>query len=188
MRKKLMTVFLVITLVVQLFVPAVMITCRYMEQHIAEENGEMFTFSVTQMSYYNSSFHFRMILNTRNNYLVPEVFTDGIAYFKSYDEKPDTDTYIDCSMRDYRTSEYGVSFPDIYIVTDDYRNLEFVEFMRHHYYEDEKSGYVYYDECLVEAYVYKGKLFVSAVYIDGVDAKEYLSNLNENYDGSFSVL
>lgn len=182
MRKKLMTVLLVVTIIIQIAAPVVMIGYRYAEQHVAEKNGEMYTFSATQLSYYNNSLHFRLIMNTLNRYLVPEVYDDGLAYFRSYDNKPDTDSYIDRTLLSYRTSEYGVSFPDIYIVTEDYSNLEFVEFMRHHYYENEQSGYVYFENCTVDAYIYKGKMFISQVYIDGVEANEFLSRLNEQYE------
>ena len=174
MRKKLPYIFLAIVIFIQICVPVGMITYHKIDSNLAEAKGEKFRFVIDRLSYsHEGKLYF--VINSRSEwkwedkYAEIEVAEDGFVNLILTDNKPEGNYYITSS------SEYNFEFPIDEIDTEYYENIYSMEL--HRYYDYNEFGY--YDEAYLEAYVYKGRVGAPEIYIDGMEADEYLAILDE---------
>ena len=68
------------------------------------------------------------------------------------------------------------------LITDNYENITSIDFIKklsiNSYAENPPENVAYYDEVTIDAYIYKGKLYVTEIYIDGVDSQTFLEGYN----------
>ena len=174
MRKKLPYIFLAIVIFIQICVPVGMIVYQKIDSNLARAKGEKFMFVIDRLSYsHDGKLHFD--INRRSEWKWEDAFAeievaeDGFANLILTDDKPKSKYYIKSS------SPYTFEFPIDEIDTDAYENIYSMELNK--YYDYNEFGY--YNEAYLEAYVYKGRVDAVKIYIDGMEADEYLKKLDE---------
>ena len=179
MRKKLPYIFLAIIIFIQICVPVGMITYQKIDRNLAEAKGEKFRFYIDNLSYHpgpnNGILFFAVEERTPWEwgciYTDIEVDEDGYVILNYSEKKPKGNYYI-------RSSEHkDFYFPITSVITATYDHLYDMTFNKN--YSDYYTPFGYYNEAYLEAYVYKGRVGAPKVYIDGMEADEYLSMLNE---------
>lgn len=182
MRKKLPFIILAIIMLVQICVPVGLITYHKIDSNLAEAKGEKFRFDIGYLSYYSNGLLFfdveeRTPWEWGCIYAEIEVAEDGYVTLNYSEMKPKGNYYI-------KSSEHkDFYFPITEIKTDSFEHLYDITFNKK--YSDYFSSITgvenfYFKEAYLEAYVYKGRVGAPKIYIDGIEANEYLSMLNEN--------
>ncbi len=184
MRKKILTILLTVTILIQISVPLSMIIHKSIELDTIKEKGELYTFSAFRPDFYNNRLSARIwTTGASKQYVIISKDANGNAVYVNSEAKPDVSNYIDRYCDNYETNDFGVSFPEVYITTDKYENLQNVNFNKKlsvNYYTQETDGnVVFFDEVMVDAYVYNGKIYIEDIYIDGIASETYLKQLNE---------
>lgn len=182
MRKKLPYIFLAIIIFIQICVPVGMITYQKIDSNLAEAKGEKFRFYIDSLSYHpgpnNGILFFYIEERTPWEwgciYADIEVDEEGYAILNYSEKKPKGDYYI-------KSSEHkDFYFPITEIITESYYHLYNIELQKDYSDYDYNTPFGYYKDAYLEAYVYKGRVGAPKIYIDGMEADEYLSMLNEN--------
>lgn len=182
MRKKIFSILLIVTIIIQLSIPLGMFVYKTIEISQILSKGEMYTFSGYRPYYSNGRLYVNIsIFGPNRQYAV--LVSDPIGeYFEHTDEKPDTPYYIDRYGGYYATNDFGVHYPEVHLVTGHYDNIREIDFIKklsiNSYPETPPHNVVYYDEVTIDAYIYKGKLYVTEIYIDGVDSQTFLEGYN----------
>lgn len=180
MRKKLPFIILVIIMFVQICIPIGLITYDKIDSSLAEIKGEKFRFNLNYLSYDGNQGKLYFSVDTRSswmwesNYAEIEVCEDGLVKLLLTNKKPEGDYYIKSKYPNEFT------FPLSEIDTDSYENLYNMEFCKDYSEYDYYTPFGYYKDAYLEAYVYKGRVGAPKIYIDGMEADEYLSMLNES--------
>lgn len=180
MRRKLPLIILITIMLVQLFIPAGLIMYQNSSEETTQTKGEIFIFEIHNIAYSNKKLTFNVKLPygiADNRYLIAENNGGDFSTLTYTNEKPETEYYIKSDERGF------FSFPVNHITTDEYKNLEtaiFFKLTEPDEYTEADEGFVYFTEAYMYAYVYKGKISISKVFIDGIEAKEYLQQLNDN--------
>ncbi len=182
MRKKILSVLLIVTIIIQIAIPVGMFVSKTVEISQTILKGELYTFSGYRPYYCNGRLSVNISLFGPNKQYAILVSDPIGEYFEHSDEKPDTPYYIDRYAGYYATNDFGVNIPEVYIVTENYSNIETIDFIKKlsisSYSETPPEDVAYYDEVTVDAYIYKGKIYVTEIYIDGVDSKTFLEGYN----------
>lgn len=179
MRKKLPYIFLAIIIFIQICVPVGMITYQKFDSNLAEAKGEKFRFHIDHLSY-SPQGKLYFDVDTRDmeweweqTYAEIEIDEDSFAKLVLKDKKPRINYYI-------RSSDpYYFTFPISEIDTDSYVYLYGMDFQKDYSDYDYNTPFGYYKEAYLEAYVYKGRVGSPKIYIDGMEAYEYLAILDE---------
>lgn len=178
MRKKLPFIILAIIIFVQICVPVGLIIYHKIDSTLAETKGEKFRFHIDYLSYSIEGKLF-FDVDTKTQWMWEHIYADieideeGYAIFNLSKEKPDSNYYIKSSQ----PKEFY--FPVTDIKTDTYDHLYSMTFNKDYSDYDYYTPLGYYKEAYLEAYVYKGRVGAPKIYIDGMEAEEFLSNLNE---------
>ncbi len=178
MRKKLPYIFLAIIIFIQISVPVGMIIYQKIDSNLAETKGEKFRFYIDRLSYSHEGKLFFDVERKspwmwEHTYAEIEVDEYGYAKLPLTDKKPNGNNYIKSSY----PNEF--EFPINEVDTDFYEYLYSMDLHKDYSEYDYNTPFGYYKEAYLEAYVYKGRVGSPKVYIDGIDANEYLSLLNE---------
>lgn len=192
MRKKLPFIILSVIMFIQICVPVGLITYQKIDSNLAEAKGEKFRFHIDNLSYHpgpnNGILFFAVEERTPWKwgciYTDIEVDEDGYVILNYSEKKPKGDYYI-------KSSEHkDFYFPIDEVKTNSYEHLYEMHFNKKYsdIYVSTPGIYVstpgiedfYYEEAYLEAYVYKGRVGAPKVYIDGMEADEFLSDLNES--------
>lgn len=180
MRKKLPFLILSIIIFIQICVPVGLITYHKIDSNLAEAKGEKFRFYIDNLSYHPGSDNGILFFAVEERtpwewdriYADIEVDEEGYAILNYSEKKPKGDYYI-------KSSEHkDFYFPITSVITKTYDHLYVMTFNKN--YSDYYTPFGYYNEAYLEAYVYKGRVGALKVYIDGMEADEFLSNLNES--------
>ena len=178
MRKKLLLIILVVTITIQIAIPLGMVIYNAIEISQIKQHGELYTFSGYRPYYSNGRLHVNISLFGPNRQYA--ILTG--ESFEHSDDKPDTPYYIDRYGKYYATNDFGVNLPEVYIVTKNYDNITSIDFIKklsiNSYSETPPENVAYYDEVTIDAYIYKGKIYVIEIYIDGVNSETFLENYN----------
>ena len=178
MRKKLQFILLSILIFIQICVPVGMITYNAIDSNIAEAMGEKFRFRVDNIRCLNDGYiHFSVssiIWNPgKTIYADTEVDADGYVTLNLTEIRPEHNNYVKSSDRDV------FYFPIDYVRTKEYPNIDYFQLYKNYSDTYTPTGIDhYYNEAYLEAYVYKGRIGKLVLYIDGLEAEEYFSNLN----------
>ena len=178
MRKKLPIILLCVLIFIQICVPAGMIVYNTIDTNIAQAKGEKFRFRVDNISCWRDGYiHFSVSSITWNPgkaiYADIEVDADGYAHLNLTETKPLHNNYVKSSAKD------SFYFPVDYVRTKEYPNIDYMLFYQNYSDTYTPTGIDhYYNEAYLEAYVYKGRVGNLILYIDGLEAEEYFSNLN----------
>lgn len=182
MRKKLPYIILAIIMFIQICVPVGLITYQKIDSNLAEAKGEKFRFYIDNLSYHpgpNNGILF-FAVETRTPwkwdciYADIEVDEEGYVILNYSEKKPKGDYYI-------KSSEHkDFYFPIDEVKTNSYEHLYEMYFNKDYSDYDYYTPFGYYKEAYLEAYVYKGRVGAPKVYIDGMEADEFLSDLNES--------
>lgn len=195
MRKKMVTIILAVTIIIQIAVPMGMLIHKSTEISQIKKHGQFHTFSAYLPHYYRGDFTIRLeIFGPTKQYVTINQDANGTEYYEHSDEKPSTPVYIDRYSEGYETKDFSISFPEVYIRTEEYENLSYIDFQKKMSFDtdsedsadkvvidDEGSTFanvVFYNEATVDAYIWKGKIYIEEVYIDSVDIKTVLEGLN----------
>lgn len=189
MRKKLPFVILAIIMFAQICVPVGLITYQKIDSNLAEAKGEKFRFYIDNLSYHpgpnNGILFFAVEERTPWElgciYADIEVDEEGFAILNYSEKKPKGNYYI-------KSSEHK----DFYFPIDEVKTNSYEHLYEMHFNKKYSDFYVsvpgiekfYYEEAYLEAYVYKGRVGAPKVYIDGMEADEFLSLLNQNIQES----
>lgn len=188
MRKKLPFVILAIIIFIQICVPVGLITCYKIDSNLAEAKGEKFRFYIDNLSYHpgpnNGILFFAVEERTPwewgRIYANIEVDEEGYVILNYSEKKPKGDYYI-------KSSEHkDFYFPITSVITDTYDHLYDMTFTKS--YSDYYIPFGYYKEAYLEAYVYKGRVGAPKVYIDGMEADEYLSLLDQDIQSRKTII
>lgn len=184
MRKKYLTILLTVTIIIQIAIPLGMLVFKSSELNMVKEKGELYTFSAFRPDFYNNQLSARIwTTGASKQYVIINKDANGNAVYVNSEAKPDVSNYIDRYADNYETNDFGVFFPEVYIVTDKYTNLEYVKFQKKlsvNYQTQEIDGnVVFFDEVTVDAYVYNGKIYIEDIYIDDIASETYLKQLND---------
>ena len=178
MRKKLPLILLCVLIFIQICVPVGMLTYHTIDTNIAEAKGEKFRFRVDNISCWRDGYiHFSVSSIIWNpgkavygNIIVDE---EGYATLDITETKPEHNNYVKSSAKD------SFYFPVDYVRTKEYPNIDYMLFYQNYSDTYTPTGIDhYYNEAYLEAYVYKGRVGNLILYIDGLEAEEYFSNLN----------
>lgn len=185
MRKKLPFLILSIIIFIQICVPVGLITYHKIDSNLAEAKGEKFRFYIDNLSYLpgpnNGILWFSVEERTPWEwgciYTDIEVDEDGYVILNYSEKKPKDNYYI-------KSSEHkDFYFPITSVITETYDHLYDMHFNKKYsdiYVSTPGIENFYYEEAYLEAYVYKGRVGAPKVYIDGMEADEFLSHLNES--------
>lgn len=178
MRKKLPYIFLAIIIFIQICVPIGMITYQKIDSNLAEAKGEKFRFYIDYLSY-SPQGKLYFDVDTRSpwkwdhTYGEIEVDEEGYAKLILAEKKPKRVYYIKSAY------PHEFEFPVSEIDTDSYVYLYGMDFQKDYSDYDYNTPFGYYKEAYLEAYVYKGRVGNPKIYIDGMEADEYLAILDE---------
>ncbi|MBQ7962585.1 MAG: hypothetical protein IJ289_08280 [Clostridia bacterium] len=195
MRKKILTIILAVTIIIQIAVPTGMLIHKSTEISQIKKYGQFHTFSAYLPHYYRGDFTIRLeIFGPTKQYVTINQDANGTEYYEHSDEKPSTPVYIDRYIEGYETKDFSISFPEVYIRTEEYENLSYIDFQKKMSFDTDSedsaekvavddegatfANVVFYNEATVDAYILKGKIYIEDVYIDGVDIKTVLEGLN----------
>ena len=182
MRKKILSILLLVTIIIQIAIPTGLFIYKAVEISQIKANGKLYTFTGYRPYFSNGRLYINIsIFGPNRQYAV--LVSDPIGeYFEHSDEKPDTPFYIDRYAGFYATNDFGVNFPEVYLVTENYDNITSIYFNKmlsfNSYTEEPPEDVAYYEEATIDAYFYKGKIYVTEIYIDGVDAETFLEGYN----------
>lgn len=184
MKKKIFTILLVVTITVQIATPLGMLIFKSAETAEIKEQGEIYSFSAF-LPYYDENRLSARIWTTgaSEQYVIITTDEKGFAVYTNSKEKPDVTNYIDRYAESSKTKDFGVNFPEVYITTDKYENLQDIHFemktSNKNNSQQINGNTVYYENITVESYVYNGKMYINNIYIDGIDSETYLKTLND---------
>ena len=191
MRKKIITFLLVVTIIVQIAVPVGLLIHKSTEINNIKKYGQLCTFKGYNAYCYNGEIRVSIhIFGQTKQFAVVRQDENGQSYFEHYDEKPENPVYIDRDIKDYETVDFRVSFPMVAIKAANYKDVRDLYFEhRSNAGTDSETkviidengsiplGCIYYDELTVDAYVWKGRIYVEEIYVDGVEIETVLENL-----------
>lgn len=180
MRKNRGFIVLIVIIILQLCIPVGMIVYKTTENTRTEENGVLCRFEISSMTYKDGELEFDIDIATYDdpgkNYAEIETNISGNAQLTLTDEQPDDPFYIKSS------DKYAFDFPLSVYKTEKYENLERIYLSKK---TDDDSLFTFsnhyrYNSAYLEAYVYNGSVSIVNIYIDGVEADEYLRRIAEN--------
>lgn len=195
MRKKMVTIILAVTIIIQIAVPMGMLIHKSTEISQIKKHGQFHTFSAYLPHYHRGNFTIRLeIFGPTKQYVTINQDANGTEYYEHSDEKPSTPVYIDRYSEGYETKDFSISFPEVYIRTEEYENLSYIDFQKKMSFDTDSedsaekvviddegatfANVVFYNEATVDAYIWEGKIYIEEVYIDSVDIKTVLEGLN----------
>lgn len=183
MRKKVLSILLIVTIIIQLSVPVGFLIYKAVEINLVKEKGELYTFSTYSPIFRKNRLYLRLdIFGPTRQYVVFSKDAEGNTFIEHSETKPDTDTYIDRYSNGYQTSDFSVEFPEISFRTGYYKNLDYLYFVKKmsyaSYQDNPPENTVYYEDITAQVYIYKGRIYVNEIYIDGVDSATFLEKLN----------
>ncbi len=183
MRKKILSILLTVTIIIQIAIPLGMLIHKSVEINLIKTQGEFHTFSGYRPHYNNGRLTVSLhVFGPNKQYVTVEKDVFGESVYEHSDEKPDTPFYIDRYAGFYATNDFGVNFPEVYLVTENYDNITSIYFNKmlsfNSYTEEPPEDVAYYEEATIDAYFYKGKIYVTEIYIDGVASATYLEKYN----------
>ena len=177
MRKKLPLILLCVLIFIQICIPVGMIIYNKIDSTLPETKGEKFRFHVENIFYIDGHVHFNIKeyqhSSAKTIYAEVKVDDDGYADLYLAKKRPDGNYYVKSQYKD------SFSFPVSYVKTNDYPFIGDRDFYKNYWDDYTPTGVDgYYTEAYLEAYVYKGRVGKPVLYIDGLEAEEYFSNLN----------
>ncbi len=183
MRKKILSILLTVTIIIQIAIPLGMLIYKAVEINLIKTQGEFHTFSGYSPRYYNGRLTVSLhVFGPNKQYVTIATDPDGIKYYEHSEEKPGTPFYIDRYAGYYATNDFGVNFPEVYLVTENYDNISSIYFNKilsfNSYTEEPPEDVAYYEEATIDAYIYKGKIYVTEIYIDGIESATFLEQYN----------
>ncbi len=184
MHKRILTILLTITILIQIAVPLSMIIHKTIELKTVKEKGALYTFSAFLPDLYDNKLSAKIwTTGASKQYVIINTDENGKIVYTNSDEEPDVSNYINRYADSYKTKDFGVSFPEVYITTDNYDNLQNINFNKkfslNNHTQETNGNAVFFDEVTVDAYVYNGKIYIEDIYIDGIASETYLKQLNE---------
>ena len=180
MRKKSGLIILILIMVLQLCVPAGMIIYKITERNTIIKNGLYVKIELESFTYSNG----KLLLDTPLpddgwDMLYAElenVSTTDFYKLQLVADKPAHDFYIKSSQESY------FELPVNKIKVDNFENIDYIHFLKISEDDDwwDKIFFKKFKRAYLEAYVYQGKVYPKAVYIDSKEANEYLAKINED--------
>lgn len=183
MRKNFLTIFLIVTIVIQIAVPVGFLIYKTVEISIVRTKGELYTFSTYSPIFKKNRLETKLdIFGPTRQYVVFSKDAEGNTVIEHSTTKPDSDIYIDRYSEKYHTNGFSVEFPYISLRTDYYKNIEYLIFIKtteDESYTEASAKTVYYKDITAEVYIYKGRIYINEIYIDGVDSETFMKELND---------
>ena len=187
-KKKLLAAVLIIVVIIQLAFPiGALIKNKTFTQRF-EKYGEVYKIRLSGVSYFNNGgeysyffYSFKEIGDTfGKRYAVVTRDSEGFAHFELQGKNPSGNNYI-------KTEEAHLyfSFPstiDTDLVTQKLMTVNFID--NDTRFSIDAGGYIDMgaENMYLEAKIYDGSAKVLGIYIDGVDAKSVISDLDKNFD------
>ena len=187
MLKRKNIIITLIVMVIQLLTPAILLITLGVSEYSIKKNGEIYTFEVSKLHFNNGELELRLstlgewlYTSDKVRYLIVNTDENGNTVFDATSEKPQHSGYID--RKSALRKNYGFPY-SVYVDITPYENLEGIVLVKQ---ADDASldplnNWAFYRNVTADLIIYNGSFIVHKVYIDGVEAEEYFSALNEYY-------